>query len=251
MILNKDELRKEIWEKLLLEAIRHPYFGYNFAEVIPNFRKSEEAVDRICTLAEWKSSQMMFLTPDEIWLLRMRAFRDLKSFVITPYGIRDEFRFVNPTEIPVAASHRFLATLDGIEGFPKVSMARIQQLAKIDVLVTGAFAVSSTNGVRWGKGHGYFDLEWAMLSEMNCLSENPVVICIVADCQVVDSDLPGTEYDTRVDLIVTPTRTISVPHGQGHRPGKLHHDLLTPLMIETMPPLQEVLAYLQAKEMSI
>ena len=55
-------------------------------------------------------------------------------------------------------------TLDGMEKFMKpISLKEIKEkLEKVDMLVTGASAITPS-GIRFGKGHGYFDLEWAML----------------------------------------------------------------------------------------
>ena len=68
------------------------------------------------------------------------------------------------------------------------AVRRIAVAEKHDLLVTGASAVS-THGIRFGKGHGYFDLEWAMFSEIHCLADDPLVVCAVHDCQVVDLNL--------------------------------------------------------------
>ena len=42
-----------------------------------------------------------------------------------------------------------------------MSIIHERDLGKIDLMLTGASAVSK-NGVRFGKGHGFFDLEWGM-----------------------------------------------------------------------------------------
>lgn len=120
-----------------------------------------------------------------------------------------------------------------------MGLADIASLGEFDLLLTGASAVS-TNGIRFGKGHGYFDLEWAMFSEIHCLADDPLVVCAVHDCQVVEIDLVGSEFDTRVDLIVTPTRTISVPKEYGHQPGRLVWERLEPGILERIPALQEL-----------
>ena len=38
------------------------------------------------------------------------------------------------------------------------------------MMVTGASAITPS-GIRFGKGHGYFDLEWAMLSSKGSCDE--------------------------------------------------------------------------------
>lgn len=36
-------------------------------------------------------------------------------------------------------------------------------------------------GVRFGKGHGFFDLEWGMFSDLKLVDENPPVVAVVHD----------------------------------------------------------------------
>ena len=125
-----------------------------------------------------------------------------------------------------------------------VSLRDIATLGAFDLLVTGASAISM-QGIRSGKGHGYFDLEWAMFSEVGALAQRPLVIGTGHDCQVVEAELPASEFDTRVDLIVTPTRTIEVPAGGGHRQGRIVWERLEPGMEARIPPLGELRALQQ------
>jgi len=64
-----------------------------------------------------------------------------------------------------------------------------------------------------GKGHGFFDLEWAMMRKIGLADEETDVVAVVHDVQVVD-DIAGqdlaAEHDTIVDAIITPTRTIDI-----------------------------------------
>lgn len=46
-------------------------------------------------------------------------------------------------------------------------------------------------GMRFGKGHGYFDLEFAMLSEIGLVDASSEVVDVVHDCQYVDAVLAG------------------------------------------------------------
>jgi hypothetical protein len=79
-----------------------------------------------------------------------------------------------------------------------------------------------------------------MFSQMDCLTENPIVVCAGHDSQVVHVELPGSEFDTRVDLIATPTQTIIVPAQYGHQAGRVVWERLEPGMLERIPPLQEL-----------
>lgn len=135
----------------------------------------------------------------------------------------------------------------GMDRFAQpVGLADLTALGKFDLLVTGASAIS-TRGIRFGKGHGYFDLEWAMFSEAHGLTDDPLVVCAGHDCQVIDVDLDSSEFDTRVDLIDTPTRMVPILKENGHCPGHVVWERLEAGMVERIPPLQE-LRQLQEKE---
>ncbi|HYB02785.1 MAG TPA: 5-formyltetrahydrofolate cyclo-ligase [Ktedonobacteraceae bacterium] len=237
---SKEIIRQRVWNELRHVARPDSRFHWNFAEFIADYEGSDVGAQRIRDLPAWQASNFMFITPDNnLEEVRRAAMVDGKPFVMSTYGIARGFLYLDPARIP-ADKYGWAATLDGMDRFAKpLGLVDLTRLGKFDVLVTGASAIS-TNGIRFGKGHGYFDLEWAMFSEARCLTENPLVVCAVHDCQIVDLDLIGSEYDTRVDVIVTPTRTIEIPAEHGHRPGRVVWEQLEPGMVERIPPLQEL-----------
>jgi 5-formyltetrahydrofolate cyclo-ligase len=105
-------------------------------------------------------------------------------------------------------------------------------------MVTGASAVS-LDGVRFGKGHGFFDLEWGMFTDLGLADEKTPVIACVHDVQVVEDKLYPSPTDILVDLIATPTRLIEVDR-QAPRPRGVKWELLEPEQIAATPPLQEL-----------
>jgi 5-formyltetrahydrofolate cyclo-ligase len=104
-------------------------------------------------------------------------------------------------------------------------------------MVTGASAVS-LDGVRFGKGHGFFDMEWGMFTEIGIVDEATPVTAVVHDVQVVEEKLHPSETDILVDAIATPTRFITVKRAQ--RPRGIHWDMLAPEQIAATPPLLEL-----------
>jgi 5-formyltetrahydrofolate cyclo-ligase len=85
----------------------------------------------------------------------------------------------------------------------------------IDLVVCGTVAVNR-RGVRVGKGGGYSDLEFALLTESGAVDKRTVVATTVHPVQVVDRELPETTHDFRVDLIVTPEEVVRCR--RAHRP---------------------------------
>jgi len=130
----------------------------------------------------------------------------------------------------------YAATLDGMDHYGRpVDLDEIAKLGHIGLLVTGGSAVSYS-GLRIGKGHGYFDLEWALLSEVGSTDESTEIVDIVHDCQVVDLELAASEHDVRVDWIVTPTRTIRV-EGPPRPAGRVRWELIGGTEFELIPPV--------------
>ena len=89
-------------------------------------------------------------------------------------------------------------------------------------MVCGSVAVNR-GGVRVGKGGGYSDLELGLLAERGLVGDETTIATTVHPLQVLDDeDLPETEHDFRVDLIVTPDEVIRVPKRRRKRsPGIL------------------------------
>jgi 5-formyltetrahydrofolate cyclo-ligase len=247
---SRDAIRRRVWGDLRQVARPDSRFHWNFAEFIADYEGSESGAERLRALPAWRSSSLMFITPDNnVEVVRRKAMEDGKRFVMSTYGIARGFLYLDPARLS-SDCYGWAATLDGMDRFGQpVTLTELSSLGRFDLLVTGASAVS-TQGIRFGKGHGYFDLEWAMFSEMYCLAADPLVVCAVHDCQVVEIELAGSEFDTRVDLIVTPTRMIAVPKEYGHRPGRVLWERLEPGTIEHIPPLQELQQVQQEKRPS-
>ena len=123
---------------------------------------------------------------------------------------------------------------------PPQTLAQLQEsVGHIDMMVTGASAIPPS-GIRFGTLHGYFDLEWAMLSTKGIADSSTVIIGAGHDCQVADVPVTVEEYDTAIDYIVTPTRIIETRH-EFPRPSKgIIWSRLAPGMREQIPPVQEL-----------
>jgi 5-formyltetrahydrofolate cyclo-ligase len=174
-------------------------------------------------------------------MLRFQALRDGKQVLLTTYSIKRGFWLLDPATIP-PDRWLYAATLDGMErhGMP-VTLAQIRdQLPGVDYLVTGTGAINEA-GVRFGKGHGFFDAEWGMLYRIGKITTATPAAAVVHDCQVLQETLYPEVFDTVVDAIFTPTRTIEVP--APHKPTcGIVWNLLDPQMLATIPPLQELRA---------
>jgi 5-formyltetrahydrofolate cyclo-ligase len=232
-------IREQIWAKLKDVAKPDTRFDLNFAEVIPDFEGSETATDRILDMKECNEAKLMFITPDNCLVdLRRRLIEQEKTFVMSTYGIYRGFLLMEPGMVPKGAE-LYASWLDGMEHFGRpITLEEIARYGRIDFLVTGASAVS-VDGVRFGKGHGFFDLEWGMFTDLGLVGDDTPVVAAVHDCQVVHEKLHPSPTDILVDHIATPSKLHTVEH-RGKRPHGVIWDLLDPKQIAQTPPLREL-----------
>jgi len=244
--MDKQKIRLEVWKKLKNVALPDSRFHLNFAEYIPDFKDSSEACKQITQSEEYKKSKLLFITPDNcLTETREKAIRDGKDIIVSTYGIYRGFILITKNMIN-KGEEIFASTLDGLEHFGKnISLNEIKNLGKIDLMLTGASAVSK-NGVRFGKGHGFFDLEWGMFADIKVVDEGTPIIAIVHDVQVVDFDLEPSNTDIIVDWIVTNKMKLSTKRKK-NRPSGIYWDLLEKGMLEATPPLQELKKILNKK----
>jgi 5-formyltetrahydrofolate cyclo-ligase len=232
-------VRQQVWDKLRDVAYPDSRFHYNLAEYIPDFVGSSDALAQFLALPLYQNSRYLFITPDNcLTALREQALRDGKTLVVSTYGIYRGFILLEPDRIP-PAEMRFASWLDGMEIYGRsITLAEIAQGQPFDALVTGASAVS-LEGLRFGKGHGFFDLEWGMFSAIGAVVESTPIVAFVHDVQVVEAPLTPGRTDVAVDWIITPTQVRSLQRNQP-RPRGIQWDLLSDEAIHNTPPLQEL-----------
>lgn len=172
---------------------------------------------------------------------------DAKPFLMTTYGIKRGFLILDPMDVP-EAERSYAATLDGLDRYARpADLKEISRVGRISLLITGGSAVSLSRH-RMGKGHGYFDLEWALLSEIGAVDDSSEIVDLVHDSMVVDLTVAAAAHDVPVDWIVTPTRTVRADT-PGRAPGRVYWDLLRGTELESVPPVRE-LAARQGRELS-
>jgi 5-formyltetrahydrofolate cyclo-ligase len=223
VVRNKQDVRDRVWE--LLEqrgAARFP----GAQGRIPNFRGAEAAAERLASLEAWRAAQVLKANPDAPQLpVRRRARREGKTLYMAVPRLAGEQPFVlvqgDPT-IKRAMSEGRPLTLDELE--------------PVDLVVCGTVAVNR-GGVRVGKGGGFSDLELALLTERGLVGSHTVIATTVHPLQILDEDLPETDHDFRVDLIVTPEQVIRVPKRRRKRSPGILWDHLDADKREAIPVL--------------
>ena len=98
-----------------------------------------------------------------------------------------------------------------------------------------------TIAVRLGKGFGYFDIEWGILSALGIAHDATPIVVVCHDVQLLDDEFEPSPHDTLVDWIVTPTERIRVERARP-KPSGIQWERLQPEQLSGMPPLRELQA---------
>lgn len=228
----KESIRKAVWQRLYHEGISIDPFNR-----IPPFKGQNKAAERLRRLQIYKKAKRIMVPPDEAQKqVRINILADNKILIMATPGLRDGFYELNPRNIPIDKWAKAVTTY-GVTRWGKRLFTSYKDIGQIDLLITGAVAVAK-DGVRIGKGAGFFDLEYAILRTIDSINEKTPIIALVNDTQIFDN-LPRKEKDVAVDFIVTPTQVIdtktSIPRPKGI--DWLHLDSKA---IKRMRPLKEL-----------
>ncbi|MGC0328029.1 5-formyltetrahydrofolate cyclo-ligase [Streptomyces sp. SAI-170] len=201
---------------------------------IPNFHGADEAAARLAELDGWKGADVIKAVPDKAQLpVRVRALREgkLVYMAVPKLAAPKPFYLLDPAALPLppeeAATSRVAATI--------APTVEVDSLRPVDVVVVGSVAVNR-DGARIGKGAGYSDLEFALLTEAGLIGAGTLVVTTVHSLQVIDTPIPVTDHDVKVDLVVTPDEVIECT--APHRPRGIFWDHLDPSKIAAIPALQ-------------
>lgn len=200
---------------------------------IPNFTGAERAADRLAGLKVWGRTTALKSNPDLPQLpVRAAALAAGKLVVMAVPRLRtaEPFLLLDPAVLDVAP--RRAASIAGADRHGRP--LGVDLVPCLDLVVCGSVCVNP-EGVRIGKGGGYSDLEMALGIEDGWIDDDTAIATTVHPIQVVDSELPETDHDFRVDLIVTPDEVIHTPHAR--RPPGILWDHLDPQKIEAVPAL--------------
>ncbi|XP_030849360.1 methenyltetrahydrofolate synthase domain-containing protein [Strongylocentrotus purpuratus] len=222
---SKESIRKMVWD--YLEEHDLAEFPRPVHHRIPNFKGAAEACNRLGSMEIFQKAKTIKVNPDkpqqQARFLALEAHKTL--LVPTPRLRTGLFNRITP---PPGANKKMLRTCSSSQGVRQYSSpVGLDAEVKVDLVLIGSVAVSP-KGYRIGKGEGYADMEFAMMSSMGAVDQDTVVITTVHDCQIKD-DLPEYlfgEHDLGVDFIVTPTRTIRCENKRA-RPKGIAWELLT------------------------
>ena len=227
----KHPIRKRIWTLLEREGAVPP--GVHGR--IPAFHEAEAAAARLAALPVWQAARVIKAVPDRAQLpVRARALSDGKLLYMAVPRLAEKLPFylLDPSVLTVppaqAASSSMAAQI--------ARRVAVEALQPVELIVCGSVAVNR-RGVRLGKGAGYSDIEVALLQEAGLIGPKTIIVTTVHPLQVVDEELPETDHDFSVDLIVTPDEVIEC--SPPRRPPGLLWEHLDEARIAAIPVLAD------------
>ena len=226
----KQAVRTQVWDALTAADAVHDSSVHGR---IPHFKGAEQAAARLAELPAWQRASVVKAVPDKAQLpVRARALEEGKTvyMAVPKLATLKPFYLLDPAALTVppaeAAASRTAAAI--------APTVEVDALRPLDLIILGSVAVNR-DGSRVGKGAGYSDIEFALLTEAGLVTPETIVVTTVHALQVTETAIPTTEHDVSVDLIVTPDETIACP--SPHRPSGVDWSALTAEKIAMIPAL--------------
>ncbi|WP_432092876.1 5-formyltetrahydrofolate cyclo-ligase [Streptomyces sp. bgisy100] len=196
-------------------------------------RSPSGSAARLAALPAWQRAGTIKAVPDKAQLpVRARALEEGRTvyMAVPKLATREPFYLLDPAVLTVPPKEAAVSRTAAIIA-PTVE---VDALRPLDLIVLGSVAVDR-DGARIGKGAGYSDIEFALLTEAGLVTPATVVVTTVHGLQVTEDPIPTGEHDVGVDLIVTPDETIVCPNP--HRPSGIRWSDLMPEQIAAIPAL--------------
>jgi 5-formyltetrahydrofolate cyclo-ligase len=232
--MDKQALREAVWDEL--EASGVARFPFPPQGRIPNFAGAADAADHFAATDAWQDATVVKANPDSPQLrLRRRALHEGKTVYMAVPRLASEEPFyeLDPDRLD-DGDYDAAATVSKVERY--ADTVAVSALDRVDLVLSGSVAVSE-DGARVGKGEGYSDLEWAVLSEHGLVDDDTTVATTVHELQVRSVPEPAA-HDVPMDAVCTPDRTVrtATPFD---RPSGIDATLLDDERVDETPVLQD------------
>ena len=229
----KDQIRQRVWHALQKQRVAR----FPGAEGrIPNFIGAEACAKQLAETPYWKAARFLKVNPDSPQrAIRQRALADGKIIYMAVPRLRSEKPFIELDPKKLKCSPYAASSIKGASQYGRP--VTLDQLRRIDLVVCGSVAVNR-DGARVGKGGGYSDLEFALLTQEKKLDRRTPIVTSVHPLQIVDQEIPMTAHDIPLSVIVTPTEVIEVG-AQWPRPKGIYWKMLPPEKIDEIPVLRD------------
>lgn len=206
----KMALRYRVWDAL--EAADAVLFPRPCHHRIPNCRGLPQACGRLLQLPEFRDAAVVKVHPSiGASALRSALVMLGKTVLVPPYpGSEILYLRLHSSLVPDSCS--MVCSGDKREYLRWAQPLQLHEIPAVDVVVVAACVVAPS-GVRLGKGKGYGEVEWGILTDIGAVSADTTpVFSLCHDLQVVGPDeLPPahmSEHDLPLDAYATPTAVV-------------------------------------------
>ena len=229
----KDEIRKMIWSRLQEKKVAR----FPGAEGrIPNFTGAEACARLIAETPYWKNAKALKINPDSPQrAIRQKALEEGKVIYMAVPRLHSEKPFIELDPKKLKCSAYVASSIKGAAKYGRP--VNLEEVRKIDLIVCGSVAVNR-QGARVGKGGGYSDLEFALLTEEKKIGLHTPIVTSVHPLQIINGQIPMTEHDIPLSAIVTPNEIIEIESALP-RPKGIYWSLLPPEKIADIPVLKK------------
>jgi 5-formyltetrahydrofolate cyclo-ligase len=232
--MDKQALRERVWDDLQDSgAARFPFPPHGR---IPNFAGASEAADRLADTGPWRDADVVKANPDAPQLpARRAALHAGKTVYMAVPRLRDEkcFLELDPESVDDLDAAATLSHVD-----EHATQVGPEAVGHVDLVLSGSVAVTEA-GARVGKGEGFSDLEFGVLSDLGLVDDDDdtTVATTVHERQVVaEREVDPDAHDVPMDLVVTPERVVETDTPYG-RPDGVDWSQVSDEDAEEMPVL--------------
>ncbi|CAK9116968.1 unnamed protein product [Durusdinium trenchii] len=237
----KSALRQRVWDDLESHAavlFPRPCHGR-----IPNCIGSAEACRQLLELPELQRAQVVKVHPSiGASALRSALVMAKKTVLVPPYPGADFLYLL--LHHSLAPNEAALLRCGDKREYLKWArpVASLLDIPLVDVVVV-ATCVVAPNGVRLGKGKGYGEVEWGILTELGVVDSSVPVYTLCHDLQVVSAEDLKEEmmesHDLPVDAFATPSG-LTRCQAKVPKPFGVRWDLVGPELEEDIGALREL-----------
>jgi 5-formyltetrahydrofolate cyclo-ligase len=229
---SKNELREKVWSQLQEKKVAR----FPGAEGrIPNFIGAEACARVLAQTEFWHKAKVLKSNPDSPQrAIRQKALEEGKIIYMAVPRLHSDKPFIELDPKKLKCSAYVASSIKGAGKYGRP--VTLEEVRKIDLIICGSVAVNR-QGARVGKGGGYSDLEFALLTEEKKIGRNTPIVTSVHPLQIVDEPMPMTEHDIPLNAIVTPNEIIEILLNLP-RPKGIYWDMLPSEKIAAIPVLK-------------